>query len=112
MFSLSLEIIIAPFCFTKLPSLSFTGAPFSVPIPTIKTTIFFSLAKAISSEKSFLSPPSLKSSRYFLFSFLIELSTTFRIDKKSVPFSVIEFVLNCCSKKLTALWSKLSGETR
>ncbi len=39
-------------------------------------------------------------------------STTLSIERRFVPFSVIESVLSEPSKKLTAAVSKLKGETR
>ncbi len=109
---MSFEINIFVFCFKNEPSALLIGAPFVVPIAKTKTTIFFSFANLISFLKSFLSPPSLKISRYFLDSFLILLSTTLSIERKFVPFSVIESVLSSLSKNATALLSKLRGETR
>ena len=112
MFSFSLETIISPFRFTKLPSFVFIGAPFAVPIPKTKIAMFFSLANAASFEKSLLSPPSLIIKRYFFDSFFTLLSSVSSIDIRFVPFSVIDVVSSWRSKKPTALWSKLSGETR
>ena len=81
-------------------------------MPSTKIVIPFSFAKAISFAKSFLSPPSVNISKYFFASFFILLVTTSNIAIKSVPCSVIEFVSSFFSKKATASWSKLSGETK